>query len=335
MATGLANTLFQGNSQDAMLVKDAYGVSTKETNNSLFDSVKGIYSDSVSGLYANKGSARQLASLVTAAKNGNVSKTDMLDRALSAMGSSLPGLLGTLGGTLKNKIASAAGELIGPEAEKNVNILYGQLGTLVKVANVGDADSLAEFISELTGNSDLVKLINIEAEAAIIGAIASQALAFGIPGLLDDVMEQARSQESRDKAYAYMSTSAINGSDLATINKVIDKIGLAAFLQANPDAINMILSGFFFGTQDTIDTYAAKRLELVTLLVRIDPHWNEYMRNGTYITNLEPYVTASPNAKTLLLMAEPDKTAVMIAANWPPKTAGSVVQDTYEGALVT
>jgi len=330
MASRLASTVFQGSAKDAMVVEDAYKVSTAETRNSLFDSAKGIYGDAVSGLYANKGSIRELAAVVLAAKAGTISKADMLERSLSALGSSLPSLLGQLGGTLKNTIAGFLPDGVGD----TMGVVYNNAQLILSVANISNAQDSAEFLAELTGNSDLLKVVNIGAESAIFGGILKELMSFGIPELMDDVIDQIQNETVKANALAYLSTSAVNGSDLVMTNKIIDVIGLTAFLEQNPDAINRTLSSFFFGTLDTVDTYPAKRIELLALLTRIDAHWSESLRNGAYIKNLEPFTVCSPDAKTLMLMAAPERTLTLAAAKYPRNNINSIIKGLYPDAYI-
>jgi hypothetical protein len=335
MASRLAGTVFQTNGREAMLAQDAYGISNQQTKNTVFDSLKGVYSEGISGLQTNPSSIKQLTQLILSSKNGNVDKADMLDRALSAMGSSLPALIGSIAGGVKNQLAGAAGTLIGPGAEKAVNVVYGNLGKIVKVATVNDLSGLADVLNELTGNSELMKVINIEAEAAVLGGLMGMLIQYDIPGLLDDVANMAGSSESLKLAYQYVSTDSIVGTDLATINRVIDKIGLAAYLEVNPNPINTILSGFYFGTGDTVDTYPTKRALLISTLNRIDPHWEEYNRNGVYVKNLSAFSVASTDAKTLLNLAEPESILSMIAPSFLASSVSQVIKALYPDAYVT
>lgn len=334
MVGRLASTVFQNNAKSAMVVEDAYNISTGETRNSVFDSVKGIYSDSVKGLYANKGSIRELASIITQAKAGTLTKADMLERALGAMGSSLPSLLGQLGGSLFNGISGAAASILGEGASQTISVLYKNAEILIKAANITDAQDSAEFLAALTGNDDLMRIVNVQAESAVFGGILNSLMQFGIPELIDDAVDQAQSETVKRNALAYLSTSAVNGSDLAIINKVIDRIGIIAFLEQNPDAINRTLASFFFGSKDTIETWPAKRLELLTLLNRIDSHWSDYLRNGTYIKNLEPFSVMSADAKTLMMMADPERTLTMAAAQYQVRNVADVIHELYPNAYL-
>lgn len=335
MSSRLANTIFSGSGKETMLVQDAYKVSTSEPRNSLFDTVKGIYGDAVSGLYANKNSVRELASIIAQAKSGNINKAEMLERALGAMGTSLPSLLGQLGGTIMNGISGAAGSLIGPNAAKDIGIIYNNAKLLVSVKDISNAQDMADFLGELTGNSDLLRVINIEAESSIFAGILTQVVSFGIPGLVDDVVAQIQNEEVKKNALQYLSSSSVNGSDLVMINKIIDTIGITAFLEQNPDGVNRTLSNFFFGTLDTPDTYPAKRAQLIATLVKIDPHWSETLRNSVYVPYLGPFSVASTDAKKLLVMEEPERALTLAAAQFQAAPVRDVIKNLYPDAFIS
>lgn len=298
--TALARTIFEGKSTDSMAVQDAHAVTNGSAVNSLYDSMKGIYGNVVKGLYANKGSVRELATLIMDAKAGNVDKAAMFERALGALGTSLPSLLGQMGATMKDKLGSAAGTLIGPDAQKAVAVLYNNADLLIRTAEVDDLGDLVSLVGDLTGNSDLAGLVNIEAEAAVIAGIAKELMAFGIPELVDDVIQQARNEAAAKAAYQYLIDPAVQGSNLSMIGKIIDSIGLTMFLENNPNAITSILGTYYFGTDVDVSQYQAKRDELVNLLVRIDANWNKILRNGVYVDYLAPYMAASKDAQALL-----------------------------------
>lgn len=329
----LSSTIFQGNGNAEVLVQDAYGIANQESRNSMYESVKGVFADSVDGIQSNKRAPKQIADIIYAARRGSVDKVDIIDRALGVMGSSLPGLLGTLGGTLKNVIGDAAETVIGPGAKKNIDILFKDIPTMISVVDVKDTTSLFEFIAEVTGSSELASVVNVEAEAAILGGLATTIMSYGIPELMDDIVETSRSEAAQRKAWEYISTDAVNGADLEGINKVIDKIGIVAFLENNPNAIDMILQGFFFGTKDTVDTYPAKRVELINTLKRIDINWDKWLRNGQWIPNLQPFQAASGDAQTLFNLDVPERTYCLAAMSFPPKAPYDVMSTLYPGVL--
>lgn len=331
----LSDSIFQGRSTDSLVVTDAYQISSGETRNSLFDAVKGIYSDAVTELYANPGSAVELVSLLAEIKRGSVDKLSMFDRSLGSMGSGLPGLLGSLGGALKTRLGSVANQMIGPEAEKALSVLYDNAELLIRTRDVGDATSLIDFLQDLTGNPEIAGIINIEAESAIIAGLAGQLIQYGLPQMLDEVLNQARSEEVRNNALAWISSSAVAGSDLDTTLKIIDTIGLTAFLANNPDAINQILGSYYLSSDDTPADYPARRDKLVLVLTRIDANWFQVKRNGVWVNTLAPFMSASSDARKILSLDDPFRTLILAATGRQAQTVSSVIKELYPNAWVT
>ena len=147
-------------------------------------------------------------------------------------------------------------------------------------------------------------------------------------------MEQSASAEAIKRAYQFVSTDSIVGTDLATINRVLDKIGLAAYLEVNPTPIKNILSSYFFGSEDTIDVWPAKRALMISTLNRIDPHWQEYNRNGVWVKNLAPFTWASTDSKKLLALEEPEASLVMMGPHFLTTSAGQVIKQIYPDAYI-
>lgn len=339
MSSSLAGTIFQGNARQILVQQDAYQMSNVTNKNSIYDTGKGIYAGAIDGIKNNPSSVRELASLITDSKNRKIDRAEMLTRALSAMGSSLPSLLGQLGGELMAKVQSVAGLLIGDEASKGVGLLYKNATLFLDVADARSTEDLVRFVNELSGNTELVQFVDVEAQSAIIGAAASMLLKFDIPDLVDDLIEQSQYDEVKRNAYAYLSTEAISGSNLKLISKSIDVVGLAVFLQNNPDAINQTLASFYFGTADTVDTYPDKRAELLALLVKINPNWDKTLVSGRYVDYLSPFIAMSKDAKTLFTYEENGQLShygymILASTGLQPKDPTAIIKDLYPNAYI-
>jgi len=335
MSRRLSDSIFQGRSTDAMVVDDAYQISTGETRNSVYDSAKSVFSDAIKGLGTNKNSVNELTRLIMDARNGTVDKQDMFTRALGAMGTSLPGLLGTMGGALKNQLAGVAGTMIGPDAQKAVEVLYNNIPLLVSTTNVKDTADLISLVQELTGNSELASLINVEAESAVIAGIAGALMDYGIGDLVDDVVNMSRSDTVKMNALSYLSSQSVAGADLDTINKILDQLGLVKFLENNPNAVKDILSAYYLGTDDTPDTYPAKRDKLITTLARIDAHWYQRLRGGNYVLALDAFTVASTDAKKLLTLDDPWRTYLLAGTGRTAQAPADVIKALYPNAYIS
>jgi hypothetical protein len=330
----LSNSLFQGRPSDKLLVKDTYEVTTGETRNSVFDTAKGIFSDAIGGLKSNTSSPRDLAELVVAAKQGSMTKMELVDRALSAMGSSLPSLLGQAGGTLQNILGETLKDAGFGEVADLGKILYAGAPIFVKGGDVDDTDSLIKFVGAITGNAELAQFFNLGAEAGILSGIASQLVRYGIGDLVDDIAEMAHDESVKNAIFAAIIENAINTSDLKSVNKAIDKLGADGVLAERPNAIAEILAGYRFPEDFDMRNAATERAYLIATLTRISAYWTTKLRNGVPVPHYGNWVALGSDAKTLMLMAEPERTYAISCYGVRPMTVGAVQAELYPNGYV-
>lgn len=330
----LADSIFQGRSSDVLVVEDAYKIASSENRNTLYDSVKGIYSDSVKSLSTNSSSITDLVRLIADAKSGYVDKPEMMTRALGLMGSSLPSLLGQLGGSLKNTLTETFGEFVGDGADMAVSIFHDGAEILTHVTDVTGAGDLVNMVKEMTGSLELGNLINIEAESAILSGMMSSLMDNGIPELIDDVIDIASCDGVRDNAMIWVSGAAILDSNMGLITKVIDTVGVPKFLSENPNGVNDILQSYDIGADTLLATYSTKRTELLGVLDSIDVNWDKVSRNGELVPNLGAYAGMSDSAKKLLTMGEPHLTNALVAEHFEASTPKMVINTLYPNAYI-
>lgn len=304
----LSNSIFQGRPSDKLLVKDTYEVTTGETRNSVFDTVKGIYSDALGGLKDNTSSPRELVELVMGAKSGSMTKMEMLDKALGAMGSTLPSLIGQVGGTLQNAMGDFLRDNGYGEVADLGKVLYGGLPTFVKGDDVDDTDSLIRFVGELTGKSDIAEFFNLGAEAAILSGLAAQLVRYGIGDLVDDLAEMAHDQSVYDSIFAGIIENAINMSDLKSINKSLDKIGADGVLAERPRIIAEIIAAYRFPEDFDMTKLSEQRTYFINTMLRISPYWTTRLRDGVPVLDYTNWGVVSSDTKTLMMLAEPERT---------------------------
>jgi hypothetical protein len=315
-------------------VKDTYEVTTGETRNSVFDTAKGIFSDAIGGLKDNTSSPRDLMELVMGAKGGSLTKMEMVDKALSAMGSSLPSLLGQVGGTLQNALGDTLKDAGFGEVADLGKLLYGAAPLFVKGADVDDADGLIRMVGELTGKSELMQFFNLGAEAGILSGIAKQLVRYGVGDLVDDIAEMAHDESVKNAIFAAIIENAINTSDLKSVNKALDKLGADGLLAERPNAIAEILAGYRFPEDFDMRNAEAERAYLIMTLTRISSYWTTKLRNGVLIRDYKNWVALGSDAKTLMLMAEPERTTAISCGAIRQNTVGSVQAELYPAGYV-
>lgn len=331
----LSDSMFQGRPSDKMLVKDTYEITTGETRNSVFDTVKGVYSDAIGGLKTNTSSPRDLAELIIGAKQGSLTKSEMLEKALDAMGSTLPSLLGQVGGTLQNVLGDTLTKAgYGSVAELG-KLVYGNATTFVKGANVDDADSLIRFVGGLTGKSEMMEYFHLGAEAGILSGLAKMMVTYGIGSLVDDLVEMAHDESVKDAIFNSILENAINVSDLVSVNKAIDRLGADGVLAERPNAIAEIMAAYRFPEDFDMRLADTQRDYLIATMARISPYWTTKLRNGTEIPDYTNWLAIGTDAKILMLRVEPYRTYAIGAGGVRKSSNGLIMGELYPAAFVT
>lgn len=335
MSSRLSSTIFQGRSTEQMLAVDAYEVIDSAPRNTIYDSAKGIYGTAIQTLKTDKDSVTKLASLVRDYNTGYLDKTAMMTRALGIMGSSLPSLLGGLAGGLKDKITAFAGEGISPAITKAYDVVSKATSTYIQSADYDQTYALTQVMGELLDDPDLLDFINVEAESSILGAIANEAIAYGMPGLVSDMIANNKSDRVRYNAWSYVSESSINYSNFEYLNFSLDQIGSTGVLQQVPDAVVRIPEHYTFPVSVKPNQYEGLLAEMVETIARIDPHWNQELRNGEWVYSLRAYMRASADAKTLFSKQEPHRSLFMAADMVRETPVRDVMTTLYPNAYIS
>lgn len=335
MSSRLSNSIFQGRPSDKLLVKDTYQVTTEESRNSIFDTVKGIFSDAIGGLKSNTSSPRDLVELIQDAAKGGKSKLDLLNQAMSAVGTTLPAILGQVGGTLQNTL----GDFLTEQGYGNVadlgKLVYGSATTIISGADANDTESLIKFVGEMTGKSELMEYFNLGAEAGILGGIAKMLVTYGVGSLVDDLVEMAHDESVKDAIFQAIIEDAINTSDLNSINKALDKLGADGLLSERPLAIAEILAAYRFPEDFNIANIAAERKRLIDTLIRISPYWCTKLRNNVPTPDYTNFMRIGTDARTLMMVQEPERTYVIGVGSIQANTVGGVNVEMYPNAYFT
>lgn len=335
MVGRLAETIFQTRSIDDLITQDPYKVSDSTPRNTIYDSARGIYGDAIKTLRTDKNSLANLTRLMGDYKRGYVDKADMFTQALGMMGTSLPGLLGGMAGNLKKKMETFAGKEITDAASKAYTILSKGAQIVINSTDYDGTYNITQMANELLGDADLLEFINIEAESSIIGAIASEAIAYGIPGIVTEIIEMNNSDEVQWNSWSYVSYASIEYSNIYYLNQSINVIGAPGVLAQTPDAVVMIPANYKMPEGLKPSQYLAELTELVNTIKRIDPYWDKEVRNGVYVPSLKPYINATPDAHTLFMQRDPERLMSMASRGMTTKTCREVIVDLYPNALVS
>lgn len=194
----------------------------------------------------------------------------------------------------------------------------GKAYDIIDKAKADQAAGLADAIQKLTGVETIGNLVDNTAGLATACSYLDKAIALGVPNLIDDIINKYERDKNTLNRLLNSVPSVVFRSDLPTLNKIMDHIGPEGVLAQMPDACTVLVGVYRFITKTVPADYPARYTELVNTLKRIDPTWDQIMRNGVMVSNLAPFTRMSSTAKMLFTMNEEYIVPVMVAPSYLP-----------------
>lgn len=213
-----------------------------------------------------------------------------------------------------NDILNAVG-VISPDAK----ILVDGIEHIRKAKDLDTLFGVSTLISELTGNTELMKVLHIGSHLAMVKTIVDIALEFRIPEVIDYVIKDIKNKKEQRQLRLMSVLPAALHSNIEYIYSVINdnKIGLGRVRITFPNLITTILEHFrFYQVSDKNGPTVSKRL--VDLLFLLDNDWLKYYRQEKEIISIERMGKITPDAIYALKFDERTFIPAMIAESCPP-----------------
>lgn len=356
---------FLGSPEDVTKVVDAYGETSSELRTQLSSKISS-FSSGLGGVFDKtvgiaKGIGDKLRTnavdLNTAVKRVQGALKGSRSDILKIAGSTEKMIMGELTGSDKNTnyVKTVT------DVARGLEVMVGdgkQVIDAFKNGGYNQVSAMVGFISDLT-NTPSLKLFDLGAEAAILRGVVEEVSSWGIPSLVDKIMKDQpdatkhavikRSADrisyssSLDVLLSYANVSSSKTKDDPTWSPPTDwdgvnppwpqvsayNIGAGALNANTPDFAIKVLSNFAFVQGVTVGDYPAQLTKLVDLMNKLKPDWFWTQRAGQPVWNLGTLATASENAVTLFLTADPYRDAILTAPFYSPMRVDELVNSMY------
>ena len=346
----LATSVFQTGPTDLLKTVDVYAAIAQDPVNSLVAAAEAGLGEAV-GAVLGLPNVKSLLTKVDGALNQAVtSASQAVNRVESVVGgaisnlASLPAnLVGSLTQAVGVNASALAGAAMGVAGVRNPNnpflqaaiatsVTYGGTTYRRNVADVQSLSALTQVFQSVNPSSSLSTVVNQD-QHTVMTALAHAAIPYRIPGLIDELSGQFTDQRDKTRFLVGLTGVAAAAGALDVINSAVATAGAPAVLAANPGLPNQILNGYTF-PPDTPAASTANATDLYNALVGVDPNWDNHDRNGTPVTNLEAYSTASPDAQQCFAMLPQTQVPMMIAGNYPKTDLLQTAQEAYPMAPI-
>lgn len=338
MSNSIAKTTFETGPNSKLAAPDIYKESTTEPTNALKTAPTAVPVTGNDKFTPPIKDKSPLSQLLTQYKDPSNSVKDMVDRfnnvvnnpkeLRNVVGKEVLGTMLTHAG-FKGNIEDVKGLIGSNPSTKDILGILGQTNEDLKIVvggietvmegDLSTVTGVAELLQQITGNSDLIKVLDLTGKIAAFTSAIDIAMEFRIPEIIDLLIDDIKDEKEQRRVRLSSCMSAARHSDLDFIIACCNdsKIGTHAVISTFPDLVTVILENFKFTNEEEINNHAAS-MKLVNLIFRLKPKWLEYSRNGKKIASVQSMGKISDNAVTALSLDERTLIAANIAKAFPP-----------------
>lgn len=197
------------------------------------------------------------------------------------------------------------------ENNESLKVIIDGVEKTLNGADLKTVTGISEVVGGLTGNADLIKILNLGPSLSIVNGFIGEAMRLELPGAVDVLINAIDDKESKRKLQLYATRQAADNGDLDFIEQQIDgSVGSGAILALTPDIVSVILHNYRLGGESPTHGHAQK---LLRVLNKLDGSWMSYKRGRDNIDNLSYLTDASEDAIRVLLKEPTTYIAALIS----------------------
>ena len=240
---------------------------------------------------------------ITTIKDGNIGidKNFAGRRADQVAGQNISGIFGTN----PNLRTKALSNILGLTGNSRAQYITDQTGGIMKILDGADtsrASGLTKAISMLFKDTALGSYIDDNAVLGTAMAYLEEAIALGVPTLIDSIMGKVNADKDAKKRLIDNTLLIVARGDLATLNKIMDWIGPEGVLIKVPQAVKILLGAYKLPFRSEPGKYQEYREELIGTLNRLKPEWHLTTMGTERVYDFDVFSRVSAHSKLLLLL---------------------------------
>lgn len=198
-----------------------------------------------------------------------------------------------------------------------------------KNASHGDIQGLLSAASKFLGDSSLGKFLDLQAEAAWIGAIVNKAQELGVPSIIEKIRGKVKDAQAYRRSLARNVRYSASSGDTKMLDLITQILEGKSILGENPDFIELYLSKYRLPEKYEVSKFDEYRNKVLDILYRVDTNWDKTVFNNKWIYKLSPWTKASEDVKLLFRGTEWEE-SYLIASSYPSQPIESLLRQQYK-----
>lgn len=213
-----------------------------------------------------------------------------------------------------------------------MKIVVNGIQTVMGAKDLDTAVGIADLLGKLTGNTELVKVFDLQPETLLLKSLLDSATMFRVPSLIDTILDSASSDKERKVLLVASVPKTAENSDLETILKTMKEIGDTNTYRTHPTLVVDLLANYIpvSGMSPTKEEGS----QLREILDRLKPEWWLVERNGEKVYNLDAFYNLSQSAKEALYQFNDLSVPLTLTGVYRPKEFDTLRTEARPWALV-
>lgn len=181
-----------------------------------------------------------------------------------------------------------------------MTVVVNGIKTVMSADNLDTAQGIGALLNNLSSNSELVKVFNLQPETLLLKTLLDDATKLRIPELVDAILDTADNDKQRQSLLLASTPKAVVHSDLDTVFKTMDMVGDTNMYRTYPAIVEDILANYVKPViRDTVANTDDDE-QLTVILERLKPEWWLTTRGDDTIYNLDVFYNVSDDAIEVL-----------------------------------
>lgn len=239
-----------------------------------------------------------------------------VERAFGAGGSTTG-----LSSKQKRDIGSALESLSGTKDSK---LLFNDAYKVIKGGTDNlSASSIIDTINSVSGRGEVFAMLDLEAQAGFIRGISDTIIDWGIPELLDSLIDSLKDAKLKNEMLEENAIRASRKGDVYQTSHFCSKMGQGRAFGIHRDLIKNLMSKYRID-DDEERSHTTLGNDLLNFFIWLNPGWDKDPYD-TGLTCLEFYTYANTNAETVLRQTDVGANAALgtkLKIEKPLQTAG-------------
>lgn len=235
-----------------------------------------------------------LKDAIKSTSTGNKLDMSVLKRRLEKS-LNIPGTISDLSNSTKNDLFKGLEDMTGM---KGLKVAYNGIESAIKGYESDNASGIVGVLNALAGDSGVLSLFDLDAEAAGLRYFLGLATDWGLVDLVDDIIKKMQDSDDLNEMLEELAIRAAKNGNFTSCKSLCEKMGHDRTYAIMDDIIGSFVASYQIGASET-RAYNIIGAEFLAFFNWISPNW-DHDTAETELISLRYYIKATAGMREVL-----------------------------------